>query len=273
MGLNIKAANSIARTTITDQHGVHISSAKTGLVVTTLNPIARPIDFRLNNQVRTGLSLAVPAVVGSYYLTFSPGHGLVVGNIAVLIDIEEVQIYNAQVLNVSGDLITFDTPLQYAYTTANTFGSISDPEMNVDGSATKVEYSLKNVFPGTNLNLIRIILHMTSGTSMDDGKFAGISALTRGIVFRKKKANGGYLNLWNAKNNGRLGELAYDKTYDSKAPAGVYGMTVRLTYGGQAKHGTVIEISTGEEIQMLVQDDLTDLVAFNVTCQGHLVSE
>ena len=270
MALHPNAKNSIARTTVTDQYGSHISSEK-GLDVITRSPIETPIDFRLNRQIRTGLTLAVPAVKDSYELNLSPGHGVSVGELLILVGSGGAQTYNGEVIGVVGDTVTMDTPIHCVFIVAGTSGYSSSTSMNVNGSSTRLTYSLINNL-NMSANIVRIIMHITSASPMDDGKFGSLVALTKGIVFRRKNLDGNYQNFWNAKSNGRLGELAYDKTYDTKAPAGVYGMTVRLTYGGESKHGTVIQILPGEELHMLIQDDLTGLVEFNTICQGFLTT-
>ncbi len=57
--------------------------------------------------------------------------------------------------------------------------------------------------------------------------------------------------------------------YDDKAPAGVYGLRGRLTYAGQNEHGVTLELEPGESIELVIQDDLTALVSFEVMVQGH----
>jgi hypothetical protein len=56
----------------------------------------------------------------------------------------------------------------------------------------------------------------------------------------------------------------------------IKGFTSRLTWGGQSKHGVVIRLdgNLGEELQVLIQDDLVTASAntvFNMIAQGHEV--
>ena len=90
-------------------------------------------------------------------------------------------------------------------------------------------------------------------------------------MLRKKESDGSYINYWTIKTNGRLGEIAYDKYYDDKAPSGYYGLTVEFSFAGQNQHGVTIRLLPGEALQMLIQDDLTDVNSFNCTVQGHVV--
>ena len=92
-------------------------------------------------------------------------------------------------------------------------------------------------------------------------------------MFRKENDDGTFTNYWNIKNNGEIGEMCYDKNYDDKAPAGLYGLTARLTFGGQSKIGVVIRLTEGEELQLVVQDDLTGLESFRIMAEGHFTDE
>ena len=108
---------------------------------------------------------------------------------------------------------------------------------------------------------------------MDDSLFGGMSPLTYGIQVRKNITGGDYVNYWNAKFNGEIALVCYDFTYASKAPAGSFGLRFRNSYGGQAKHGVTIRLDPGDTLEVLVQDDLTDLEEFHMMAQGHLVTD
>lgn len=51
------------------------------------------------------------------------------------------------------------------------------------------------------------------------------------------------------------------------------GFTGRLTFGGQSKMGVVIRLNQGEDLQMLVQDDLSTLDSLSIICEGHTVTD
>ncbi len=120
------------------------------------------------------------------------------------------------------------------------------------------------------MDVVHIVFHITDATDMDDSRFGGITGgLSRGIVLRKDHGDGRYSNYFNVKTNGRFGELSYDKVYDEKAPSGYYGFTCKLNYGGADRHGVVIRLLPGESLELLVQDDLTDLFTFTANVSGH----
>ena len=51
-------------------------------------------------------------------------------------------------------------------------------------------------------------------------------------------------------------------------------MTSRRTFGGQNKNGIVIRLKgdDNDELQAIIQDDLTDLDHFHVIAQGHVTT-
>lgn len=241
--------------------------------VNVLDQSSRPFDIRLNTILNADITLLETQTANTYAVTLSPGHNLNDGDsIAILEQNGTPEVYFGTVLDINGDILTLDTPLPYSFTTAATVFSYNNM-MNVDGSVTPAIYSITNFFPDS-VDIVRFIFHITDETSMDDGKFGGIGGgLTRGIVLRKRLASGQYINYFNIKNNGQFGELAYDKSYDDKAPAGVYGLTSRLTFGGQSKHGVVIRLDPGDSIELLIQDDLESLASFTAMVQGHFTTE
>lgn len=236
--------------------------------------VTRAFDFRMHNAINTDITLAAVPVVNSYTILLEPGHGVLSSQVLALTEhvegVREPEIFSTKVLDVVGDTLTVDSPIPYPFSIAGADLFNLTLDMNVNGSVTPVVFGINNSLE-SSLDVVRIIIHITSTTSMDDGKFGGLDALTRGVVFRKRRVDGNYITYWNAKTNGSFGEVAFDKYYDDKAPAGIYGLTVRITYAGQAKHGVAIRLLPGEAIEMILQDDLTGLDSFRIMTQGHLV--
>ena len=111
---------------------------------------------------------------------------------------------------------------------------------------------------------------MTDQTAMDDAKFGGITALSNGLIFRI--VNSFQKSIFNFKTNGDFRQWGYDLDYASKAPAGFYGVSSRITFGGKEKHGVVLSISGDDELQIIVQDDLTALDTLRISAQGNKFS-
>jgi len=106
---------------------------------------------------------------------------------------------------------------------------------------------------------------------MDDAKFGGITALSKGIVVRVKD---GYMkNIFYARSNNDLREQTFDVVYADKAPAGQYGLGCRRTFNGQEKNGVTIRLdgSSNDQLQIYLQDNLTGLTKMSIIAQGHVV--
>ena len=211
-------------------------------------------------------TVASGLTAGTLVYTFeaTAGHGLVATDQINLI--AEDRSFIAYVVNVAVNTITVDTPIDYVFEAATAIGLIINTNMAVVGSLAaprifKVQAGVTPVF------FRRFIMTITDGSSMDDGKFGGIPALTNGIVLRI--VNGFQKSIINVKTNSDLRQWAYDLQYADKAPAGVYGVSSRLTYAGKEKHGVVLSVSETSEVQWVVQDDLTGLLTLFQSAMGN----
>jgi len=193
--------------------------------------------------------------------------------------------YQGEILShsASGDdwNIVLDTPLDFAYTTD---GGCSERNINlatVDGSSTPVIFSVspEGLAPGTKWDIVRVMFQIVDATEMDDGKFGGIAnGLAKGIVMRH--TDGIVKNIFNVKTNGDFAAHCFDAAYipAAQGPSGNYAIRVRRTFGGQSKNGVVVRLSEdgqarSDTFEIIVQDDLTDLIDFQIIVQGHVVDD
>jgi hypothetical protein len=226
---------------------------------------ARSLDI-FTIEVDTGASgITVGSLV--YTFTATTGHPIIIGDEIILLDTDDDRSFYATVLNVTGDLIEVDRPIDHNFNTANTLGRTVSTNMAVDGSITPVIFSARAGLQ--EIDFTRFIIKIISDTSMDDGRFGGGVALTRGFIFRI--VNSYQKTIFNFKTNGEIANFCFDVRYADKAPAGQYGMTSRITFGGQSKHGVVLRIGFGDVLQWIVQDDLTANDTIQVVGQGHEV--
>lgn len=169
--------------------------------------------------------------------------------------------------------VTVSIPMDHPYTTSSNV-CLQDCDMNVNGSVTPVEFFIgpEGAEAGTQWDITRMIISMTHGTSGDDGKFGGITALTNGVYFRQE--NGGTYNLFNAKENSDFAIEGYDITYPARSGgAGSFGTRARITFNGPDKRGVVLRLSAdnGDKFLACVRDDLTTLDRFRIKVQGQIV--
>ena len=188
------------------------------------------------------------------------------------IDISENgRTFQALVQTVVSSTVTFNCPSDQAFTT-NAVVKIGNWNMNVNGAVTPVIYTIQPP-AWVKWDINRIIVGMLDDTAMDDSKFWGITALTNWVVFRIKDWY--YKNLFVVSDNWWFRERSFDAQYLDKAPAGVYGFWVRKTFNGQDKSGVTLRLDwdTGDQLQIIIQDNLTWLTKFSCVAQWHTVVE
>jgi hypothetical protein len=252
-----------------------------GLPVNIQDQTSKPIDALFAKEV-SPFTLEVDTVestktVMSYTFTATTGHGISsptggVNNEVLILDVLTDRALFAEVLNVTGDVITIDRPIDHVFPSGGAAPAVCrivGTNMNVDGSTTPQIFTLRA--GSVPIDFTRFILTMTSGTSMDDNKFGGMTKLTRGVVMREN--NGFNKTIFNWKTNGEIAQWCYDTSYSDRAPAGFYGFRARTTFGGQSKHGVVLRVSDDDVLQIVVQDDLTGLATLRVCGQGHEVTD
>lgn len=225
------------------------------------------VDLYLHEHLGSNITLTSNTTLDDTSLSVVAGHGAVAGNLICLK--EGKRFYQGGVVSTDGVTINLDTPLDFAYTTAATCTATSK-EMNVDGSSTTRPFHIQPN-AGVKWDIVRVLFFVQGTGAMDSAKFGDQTALTNGIVLRKK--DGEYKNVFNVKSNGDFANRAYDIAYDDKAPAGKTAVRIRRTFGGPSKNGVVIRLDgdSSEELQLLVRDDMTGVDAFYAIVQGHIV--
>lgn len=213
-------------------------------------------------------TIAATVAVDDISFTATAGHGIVIGNVVEIADIDE--FLQATVLNVTVDLIEIDTPINHTYLSGSTL-VVSNKEMNVVGTAGTPR--VFSILPGPEQSgdVTRIILNILDNSAMDFSTFGGIAALTNGCVLRVKRESGDFANLFNWKTNGEFVIRAFDHSFETKSGGGLHSFVARSTWAGQDKRGVTLRVdgTRGEEIQLLIRDDLTGLSMMSCVAQGH----
>lgn len=246
-----------------------------GVPVNIQDQHSRALDLNFIMATGAPTALAAPTIVDTYTITVDDTTGFVDGtHIGIFSGVEgEGNFFFAgQIGAPVGNVITLDTPMDIVYVIgSNVLPTTRD--MNVDGTTRKIfQVGPVGVATGVEVDITRIAGYLEDATSMDDALFGGIDALAKGIVLRKN--NGIIQNYWNAKSNGELALICgKDLDYTTKSPAGFFGARFRSSYAGQEKHGVTIRLEPADTLEILIQDDLTDLTAFRMIAQGHIVTD
>lgn len=239
-----------------------------GLAVNIQDQHTRAIDLKFARATNaTTLNGAISA--GDYVITLTATTGFIDGTQVGVFSVNSF-FFAGQVGAPSDNDITLDSPLDIDYIDGSNVLATST-NMAVNGGTTPVVFQIGPVGGTLEVDVTRIMGYIQDGTAMDDAKFGGISALTNGVVLRLN--NGVMQNIWNIKSNGDIGLLCFDLNYSDKAPAGSYGLRFRNTFAGPSKHGVTLRLEADETLEIIIQDDLTDLEAFYIMAQGHLVGD
>ena len=246
-----------------------IFALNVGVDVNIQNQTTPPIDLLFVESLSNFTLLTDTGVSGIttmvYVFTATPGHGIVIGNEIILLDpLSDISL-QATIIDVIGDVITIDRPIDNIYTAATTLGRVTNSNMNVVGSLAAPR--IFSISGGLNpSDYTRFLLTMSDNMPMDDGQFGGIPALTNGLVFRV--ISDYQRTVFNFKTNQDINQFCFDTRYASKAPSGLFGFSGRITFNGPDKHGVPLRIAGLQVIQWIVQDDLSDLLSIRVAGQG-----
>lgn len=224
------------------------------------------------NKVNTTTTVAVETAINDKTVTVADSTGFALGNYLIIYSSVTDRFFTGRILSIVGNVLTIDNPLDSAFP-VGAIASASITNMAVDGSATTQVFGIRGIPVVNPLNvtfhITRIIFNCQTDGTVDLSTFADQSALTNGLVLRKR--NGEYDNIFNIKTNGELDGITLDwNPYSASNPnRGQNGFTSRLTFNGQDKMGTVIELSEGSDMEFLVQDDLSGIELLEVVAEGY----
>jgi len=230
------------------------------------------IDLKfIQSQAQT--TLTSTAAIGATVINVASAASFDAGDAVGLFCAVDGHFMFAEVISVNVLAITIDTPIDKAFASGDNV-IVATGHMNLSGTLASpqvFQVGPAGIGTGLAIDITRIMGNISDGSAMDDGKFGGITGLTNGVVLRQN--NGEINNIWNVKSNGDIGLLCFDAQYTTKAPAGENGFRFRNTYASPGKHGVAIRLEAGDTLEILIQDDLTDLTDFQVMAQGHVVTE
>jgi hypothetical protein len=230
-----------------------------------------PVDFFFTKAPGPPTALSASVAIDDYDITVDDATGCTTGGYFGVFNTAGDRAYFGEIVSVAGNTLTMDTPMDFAFQAGDT-ASCLERNLGVDGSVTPQIFSIK-VGEGSrsSVDIARIMVSMLTATTPTLAKFGDLTKLTRGLVLRR--VNGDIRNIWNVKDNGELANLTFDyDPYLATNPSqGQNGANFRNSFNGQDKHGVVIRLNPGDELQLIIQDDLSGLTRFRVIAEGHIV--
>jgi hypothetical protein len=212
-------------------------------------------------------TLAAEALVDTSTCTLAAGHGFVADDALVI-----KGIFIARVLSVVGNNLTLNQRFNMTFP-AGTAVYRTSPDMVVDGSTTPIIFRTEAV-PGQKFDLYKVRLAFRGTVDMDDAKFASLTALAKGVIFRTKQSDARYNNYFSARSNSEF-QLRGLISYNAKAPSGSYGMA--FEYSIREDQGVSIRLDGNKDqrFEIIIQDKLDGgtLTYMQGTVFGHVVEE
>jgi hypothetical protein len=246
------------------KHAMGVSNVDTPLDVLPQDDHAFAVQAYLVREI-SSTTLAADLPIDSASVTVAAGHGFTVGDVFVI-----QGYFQSRVIAVNTNVLTLNQRSNAAYS-SGTAVKRTQSNMNVNGSSTPVVFGLESV-AGRKFDLYSLKMAFRGTADMDDAKFASLTALSKGVIFRARFSPMRYNNYFNARDNTEF-HLRGTLTYNAKAPSGSYGSI--FTFNLKDDHGVALRLDydAGTRIEVIVQDDLSALTFMAATVAGHVVED
>ena len=217
-------------------------------------------------------TLANDAVINTYTIDVTDSTGFIVGDSLFIFSgtLGQRQFYAGRILAVNANIISLSVPINYVYVAGDPVGARKN-NMGVDGSVTPLAFTIPIGTGGRALDITRVMFYMICDSEPDNSLFGDLPALTMGVVLRKYESATEYFNVFTFPNNGAFILAGNNLEYTDKGGAGTYGVKSMIQFNGRQNYGVVIRLNPGQYLELLIQDDLTDLLGFYASINGHIV--
>ena len=230
----------------------------------------------VTNSTTLAVGITHSPTVFEYNITVDDATGISVGSFITLFSPERSRYSTFTALVVVSTTVTLDSPIDASYP-VGTYVDVATSDMAVNGSVVPVTFGLRGtgVPPGVELtaDITRLIITCYTAGVGDLGDFGDIAGgILRGLLIRKRDGN--TYNIFSVKTNGELAGITMDWVpYLATNPQqGINGFVSRLTFSGQDKLGVVVRLPIGDDIEAIVQDNLTTLTSLEIVAEGSLTS-
>lgn len=249
---------------------------------TLLSDTAQKVDATLNSYTSPAITYMAAAkdittitaqqAISSRQISVDDASSVAINDYIVVFNYDLNRFYQGRALNAATSPILLDNPLDIQLEIGDIVG-IASSELAVNGSVTPQTF----VFRGDQSNPIDITvgitrlivtMQLTNAGSLDE--FGNIPSLTNGIVLRSF-IDGEYHNIFNAKTNRDLKNYGYDLEFIDALPPTPDSVSCRISFSGKDKMDTMIRIKPGDNVELIIQDDLTSITSFNFIMEGRVI--
>jgi len=262
-----------------DDNGNAIGVTNSALDVMLQDQFTRPIEVFFARYIKSVLLASGGSAITLATKTFAIDDTTTI-DVGDILNIDEDAIHYEGVItniNTGTGVLTCDRESNNAFTFDAT-AYITKRAINVNGSSTERVFKIQ---PPVNAkwDITKVVLCFQGIRAMDDSMFADITTLANGCILRSYYDYSGGAptrahNYFNAKTNGELA-LSFNSTqYDDRASgSGKYGFKAVKTWSGAENSGVTVRLdgSQGDNLQLVVRDDLTEITSFYIVAHGHTV--
>jgi hypothetical protein len=242
----------------------------------TLQDQHTPVIIAKFSNLEQSTTTTVTQALGDYTITVASPTGIAAGKMITIFNPTSIRFSIFTCVSILGSVVTLDSPLDFAYPSGS-YVDVSEMNMAVNGSVTPVVFGVRNNAgaippPGVvlSMDVTRVIFTMFTATAPQFNEFGDLARLTNGLLCRKR--DGEYHNIFNIKDNGDMTSIMYDIQYITATAGGQDGLYGRLSWAGQEKMGVTVRLAINEDIEIIVQDNLTGLGYLSVTAEGSIVT-
>lgn len=278
LGYKVNTGVTVGTVIIGDDTGKIMTLEPNGSVPVTLQDQHTPVVIVPLSRLEESTTTNGAMTINDYTVTLTSATGVSNGKLITIFDPTAVRFASFRAVGAPvGNIVRLDSPSPFAFPSGS-YVDVGDINMAVDGSTTPVVFGVRNnagAVPPPGLELSMDVTRlMTTGlcdSAVSLQLFGNIAALTNGIVLRKR--DGEIFNIFNVKSNEGIAAIAFDfNVYASSHPTqGIDGFQSRLTFAGQNKMGVTVRLAINEDLELIVQDDLTGLVSLTMIAEGSLV--
>lgn len=258
------------------RHGVNVANVgANGALDVNISDQTSPILMIPLNKVNNETTITSDVAIGDKTIVVDTATGFIAGALIIIADPTDARYYiGHQVGAIATKTVTLDTPLDFAYESGTRITAGTE-EMAVDGSSTTQVFSLRAGEPTPGIPIVvdvtDIIITCLCTDPVSLATFGDQAALSKGLVMRR--TDGIYNNLFNVKTNRDIATIMDWTPYVATKPSeGVDGFVGKLSLAGAANLGVAIRVGTGEDLESLVQDDLSiTITSLKIMILGHVV--
>jgi len=249
-----------------DQIESNTNTATSGAQDVVIQDSVSPLYILKFSNIVAETTLTTVTAKDDYIINVASATGFVVDQYLTIFSIADNRVYFSNILAINGTAITLDRPLDFEFPIGAGV-TVGITNMNVDGSVTPQIFGIRNPVGGDitlSVDITRLMFKILTASAPDLSEFGDIAGgITRGVQIRR--VDGTYQNIVNFKTNGDMKNIMYDIAIQAASGNQQDGLTGRFTLSAL---GAVVRIGEGEDLQIIIQDDLTSLGSFTIIAEG-----